>query len=355
MAIVTKTSCDTRKLLKLPAGYAHADTFVPHPLGEEFDKEHHAGRSIWTDGTTLYHSNEWDNSNFVWNPETQLWEPFTFGGWDGQYSHYIWTDGENIYYSDSHVFNKATRSWEPKSWMFAVEGVYLEKDNIWTDGDSIYYSQGNTQLVLNKATSTWEVKDWGNYYPYRGYIWSDGENVYWNETHSSFVLDKASSTWKSKNWKGLGETSLYGAGVWTDDQNIYYSYNGKHFVLDKATSTWKPKVWYGISDFSPSDLHSDGANIYYIGYDSDYNPFGLVLLPANTKLTSKVNGNWVNLDRFIVPTGTTEVTENGVYDVTANISVKVNVPMPGQYIVDTLSDLPANAIVGSIAIVIGGN
>ena len=354
MAIVTNASCDTLKLLKLPVEYAHTDTFVPHPLGEEFDKEHHAGPYVWTDGTALYHSEERDNSNFIWNPETQLWEPFTFGGWDGQFSYYIWTDGENIYYGDSCIFNKATKSWEPKSWTFPDGAPYLDPSCLWTDGTNIYLSDYNTSLVLNKATDTWEVKDWGGYYPSGSRIWSDGDNVYWNDSYDSYILDKATGTWKSKNWKGLGETRLYGYGVWTDDQHIYYSYDGKHFVLDKATSTWKPKIWHGLSNFNPSYLHSDGENIYYIGYDSDYNPFGLVLLPANTKLTSKVNGNWVNLERFIVPTGTTEVTENGIYDITANASVKVDVPMPGQYIVDTLSDLPADAVVGSIAIVIGG-
>ena len=356
MAIVTNTSCDTMRLLKLPDGYAHLDTFVNEPLGEAFTKSSHTGNGVWTDGTNLYHSEEWEDSNFIWNPETRLWEPITFEGYVGQHSGTIWTDGENIYSAygnNDYIFNKETKTWETKQWAFTdvTNTPALYTMYIWTDDDNVYYSDGGNNFILNKETSTWEPVTWnGLSYIYGYRVWSDGENIYYSSYSDQYILDKETSTWKQKQWRGL--TSMCGEYIWTDGTNMYYSTDDVQRILNKETSTWELKTWYGLTRFSIYDLHCDGMNIHCI-LNGDP-PVGLVLLPANTKLGSKVNGTWSVLDRFIVPTGTTEINTNGVHDVVASANVKVSVPMPGQYIVDTLNDLPTNAVVGSLAIVIGG-
>ena len=54
-------------------------------------------------------------------------------------------------------------------------------DGIWTDGTNIYYSNSTTHYVLDKSTPTWTTKTWNglnNFYGYR--IWSDGENIYYS-------------------------------------------------------------------------------------------------------------------------------------------------------------------------------
>ena len=49
-------------------------------------------------------------------------------------------------------------TWVEKSWsgLTSFSGAY-----IWTDGDNVYYSNGTIkQYVLNKSTSTWTAKTW---------------------------------------------------------------------------------------------------------------------------------------------------------------------------------------------------
>lgn len=64
-----------------------------------------------------------------------------------------------------------------------------------------------------------------------------------------------------------------------------------------------------------------------------------------------VNGSWVN---YIVPSGIKEITENGTYDVTQNASVNVHLNVPTTYTVQTVAELPTDAVDGSLAIVMKG-
>ena len=84
-----------------------------------------------------------------------VWTNLTFF-----YGAFIWTDGDNIYYSyesNHYVLDKSTSTWVSKTW----NGIKISKltgDNVWTDGDNIYYSYKGTssetpyhrKLVLNK-------------------------------------------------------------------------------------------------------------------------------------------------------------------------------------------------------------
>ena len=174
----------------------------------------------------------------------------------------IWTDGENVYYSDGVdqcILDKATSTWSPKTWsgLTTFSGI-----NIWTDGNNIYYSYGSNQYILDKATSTWNPKTWYGLTSFSGFAtWTDGENIYFSSAATQYVLDKSTSTWNRKTW--YGNTLPQYNEIWTDGQNIYCSGGSRsHYVLDKATSTWNPKTWYGLTQFSGSQIWTDGKNIY---------------------------------------------------------------------------------------------
>ena len=180
----------------------------------------------------------------------------------------IWTDGDNVYYSDTLVLDKSTSTWIKKTWN---GGYSFAGQHVWTDGDNIYYSNGSKEYVLNKETSTWTTKTWnGLPSSLRGLgIWTDGDNIYYSWNSTNYVLDKATSTWSAKTWSGL--TSINAKYIWTDGDNIYYSNASNQYVLNKKTSTWSAKTWSGLTNFYGSNVWTDGDNIYYSnGSSSQY-------------------------------------------------------------------------------------
>ena len=155
-------------------------------------------------------------------------------------------------------------TWSTKSWT-GLSSFYASY--IWTDGENIYYSypsrvSSGDNYVLNKSTSTWSTKSWNGLTNFSGSgIWTDGTNIYYSGGSDQYVLDKSTSTWSTKSWSGL--TNFSGDRIWTDGDNIYYSYDSTQYVLDKSTSTWSEKTWNGLTNFSGGNIWTDGENIYY--------------------------------------------------------------------------------------------
>ena len=230
-----------------------------------------SGAFVWTDGENIYYSNA--SSQYVLDKATSTWTEKTWNGLTNFRGDEVWTDGENIYYSyagDKYVLDKATSTWTEKTWngLTPIDGAH-----VWTDGESIYYSSFTTQYVLDKATSTWMEKTWNGLSSFMGFtIWTDGENIYYSNASSQYVLDKATSTWTEKTWNGL--TSFNGNTIWTDGENIYSSYGSNQYVLDKSTSTWTEKTWNGGQSNFIDDLNLEGDNVWTDGeniYYNDYN------------------------------------------------------------------------------------
>ena len=196
---------------------------------------------IWSDGNNIYYSTNFQDSNYILNKNTRTWEKITFGGYtnprtDGRD---IWTDGSDIYYSedrDSHCkFNKNNLTWEQININFDsdFDTFAFGADNIWTDGYNAYYSRDASQGIFDKTTNTWH-------------------KIYWN-LPSRLLFDKKS--------------------IWTDGTNIYlsnYSYNlgYVHYVFDSTTKTWHEKNWYGLDnrDFTGSEVWRDHENNCYLTY-----------------------------------------------------------------------------------------
>ena len=226
-----------------------------------------SGQYIWTDGENIYFSS--GSEQYVLDKSTSTWSAKTWSSLASFDGYYVWTDGENIYYSSSstqYVLDKSTSTWSTKSWSgFAnVDGRY-----IWTDGENIYYSYGSNQYVLNKSTSTWSSKTWIGRSSFSGsVIWTDGENIYSSDSSNQYVLDKSTSTWTAKTWTGL--SSLSGSNVWTDGENIYCISSSTDYVLNKSTSTWSKKTWTPISALPGSNVWTDGENIYYSSSSTQY-------------------------------------------------------------------------------------
>lgn len=227
--------------------------------------------SIWTDGQNTYYSSF--DTQLVLNKATMSWEPKTWNGYTPQTGYNIWTDGNNTYFTDrasvSYILNSATSTWSEIKFGGAYYAV-SSGSNIWYDGDKVYYSlyQYN-QYVFNKETLSWEKMVWNGYSDFSGGGWTDGENLYLG---TKYVLDRTTNTWVEKTWYGLdGVTSL---NIWTDGNEVYgirtVSNTDIHYILDKKTDTWHIKEWDGFAPHYTNSFWTDGENYYYNTVGTNY-------------------------------------------------------------------------------------
>ena len=248
-----------------------------------------SGYNIWTDGENIYYSN--DTKQYVLNRETSTWEPKTWNGLTAFYGEDIWTDGNDIYYSygaNQYVFNRETSTWEPKYWYGLTS---FDGHDIWTDGENIYYSYLTEQYVLKLSENFilyWEPKTWNGLTSFvNNKIWTDGYDIYYVESKGVstgvkdyYVLNRETSTWELKTLNGLD--AFYYNSIWTDGENIYYSYDAHHVVFNREASTWEPKTWNGLTRFYGEYIWTDGENIYYSRNTDQYK---LTKLPPTTQTT----------------------------------------------------------------------
>lgn len=229
--------------------------------------EHFIGYYVWTDGNNIYYSD--GSSNYVLNKTNSTWEAKTWNGLTNLNGNCIWTDGTNIYYSydtEQYVLDKSTSTWTTKTWSGLTN--FFGSD-IWTDGNNIYYSYGSSQYVLNKSNSTWTTKTWNGYSSiYSNYIWTDGTDFYYSRGSNQYVLNRNTDTWSTKVWTGI--SSIYGTDIWNDGHNIYFSTSSEQYVLDKYTSTWTTKIWTNLSDPIATYIWTDGTDFYYSYNDVQY-------------------------------------------------------------------------------------
>lgn len=239
------------------------------------------GEKNWTGDSSIYGKNIFKYGSDIYclngdfacykliNQTTGEWESYNWPGFRNITGEYIWTDGDNAYYSRQgsgweiqKVLNKETNTWDDMIWNGA-EG--LSADCIWKVGDNTYFSNYNEHYVLNRETNTWIQKTWNGLTEfYSSCIWIDGDNVYYSYGTDHYILNKSTSTWETKTWNGSAE--IYGSNIWTDGENIFYSGGSeeKQYILDKATNTWIPQVWDNYSNIYGSQIWSDNeGNIYY--------------------------------------------------------------------------------------------
>ena len=288
---------------------------VPEKFGDTWNDKTWSGLSelygtlIWTDGENIYYSN--GTAQYVLDKSTSTWSAKSWNGISSFLGNYIWTDGDNIYYSQSasqYVLDKSTSTWTSKSWngLSNFSGAL-----VWTDGDHIYYSNGTAQYVLDESTSTWSVKSWSGLSSFSGSsIWTDGNSIYYSLDSQQYVLDKSTSNWKVKTWCGLSISD--GRYIWTDGNDIYFSYLSQQYVLDK--SAWKTKAWSNPpANFNGGSVWTDGDNIYYSSGEYQF-----VLSKEKDFGTSAAK----DYTDSVVSGSKDVVTSGGVYEYTQSLAFK---------------------------------
>jgi hypothetical protein len=152
---------------------------------------------IWTDGEDIYYSDY--NKQYILDKSTSTWNAKTWSGLPSGVTPLagdVWAYDSNIclYVSNStYILNKSTSTWTKKTW----NGYqYPAGRGIWTDGNNIYYTNSNmntASYILNVSTSTWSSKAFtgGPTSNVSGtYIWTDGDNIYHSNGANHYKLVK---------------------------------------------------------------------------------------------------------------------------------------------------------------------
>lgn len=220
------------------------------------------GRNVWTDGEDIYYTSTYYNTstmqdvkiNLILNKETSTWSTIDMGEISiGLIANHRWSDGENIYISDSstgenYVFDKDTKTWKEKEFQGLTKIQYL---NIWSDIDgNVYYA---SSYILNKETSTWEEVNidksvMGNYgvsasniFNYKGKtygILNLQEMIFPNYNYSTYIylFDEETKVWEEVVSWDYGEepgimTNITGENIWTDGENVYCSNGTNQYIF----------------------------------------------------------------------------------------------------------------------------
>lgn len=198
------------------------------------------------------------------------WSNISWGTYQMPNGFNIWTDGNNIYYSqgsNQYIIDVVTLTLIAKEWFGLPE---FDGYGIWTDGNDIYYSNASDQYVLDTSTSTWSEMIWNGLTSFRGDdIWTDGNDIYYSSESDQYILDATTHTWTPITWNGI--SSFIGRNVWTNGSRIFMSAGSSYqYVLDVTTHTLSEITWNGTSDINGYDVWTDGNNIYYTMFRSTY-------------------------------------------------------------------------------------
>lgn len=117
------------------------------------------GMQIWSDGENVYYSINSDQ--FKLNIETKTWEAVTWNmSVQGEFIHSF---GNNVYCffgNDKYVLNRDTMAWEEKSF-YGIEGI--QGNFVWSDGENLYYSYYSLQYKLDSSLFVGNSVAWADY------------------------------------------------------------------------------------------------------------------------------------------------------------------------------------------------
>ena len=174
------------------------------------------GNAVWSNGENIYMSNySLEGGQYVLTKGSRNWElkNWSVQNVQGLMTAGIWTDGQDIYCSFYDVgegvdinarLDKKTNTWvsipyENVGFDTSSLGTISGK-NVWSDGENIYYSNSNKTLKWNKETKSFEpitlyYNGFDEFDPtvFSGdgeYIWSDGEKIYYDYSNYHYVLYK---------------------------------------------------------------------------------------------------------------------------------------------------------------------
>ena len=236
------------------------------------------GRNIWTDGENIYYSN-FDNDYYVLDKETNTWDEKTWNI-NGIYAEYIWNAEENTFFNDankSYKLNIELGEWEEVEWHYLIGGTPIPYNFY---GNAVRKINGNYYYLSNKSVFLLDTQnltlkkvssdDISSSFPggsFASSYWTDGVNLYHsNGTSNQYIYNFELGIWEETNWNIL----VNGQYVWNCGQNTYYSNGNEQYILDVDTRNWIENEWTGIIGLQRDKVWTDGTNIYYANGSEQY-------------------------------------------------------------------------------------
>lgn len=243
--------------------------------GKEIQKIVINGNTVWTSAPVYVEPTTWSVNNNITMPQTG----------NGFYARYIWSIGDNVYYSyttNQKVYNKTNNTWSNKTWsgltritanrMFFIKrtaiSIYyannvdskmyqngvatatLTPGNSWsqvtmTDGQpgNSYYDmiQGKLGIYRDKYTFNPSTNAFTQNISVEGetsnnkfsvnFAFVDGEHIYGLRSNGGSTaatywveLDEVNKIWKNTTINGNSQNASgqgYISGYWTDGYNVY--------------------------------------------------------------------------------------------------------------------------------------
>lgn len=266
------------------------------------------GECIWTDGENVYYSE--GETQYVLYGDT--WETKEWKGLTTFYGYRTWTNGENTYYSDgigySYILNGDT--WEEITFEYSQYTV-LDGNNIFTHNGNAYFttevynpSTGSTTYHLFKLSNNvwsllWTLDNlWSTYG-----VWSDGKNLYycdngtWDPVTSSVVYGIYRLGYGTKEKVSSASMSVNRDSFWADGNTLYYAYNtyigGQGMIFKNYIFTdgvFEEVEPWNISVFYATNIWTDGVNTYYTSGIGNYVLGEYVMYVFYVK----ENGEWIS-------------------------------------------------------------
>lgn len=254
-------------------------TAIVHNNKDVIKIEDSNGNVIWQSGPS-YYSNIFCNcptpfASNQFDPQTQTVSAKTWTNaptdaaastFSGRYVT-VWKG--NAYYIDgssqAYKLDLATSTWSTVPWPSYINYTYY----LWTDGNHLYYSNSTTHYVLGDDDVTWSNKTWTGPIAQMSFngaeVWTDGTDIYISGGSAyQYVLDRTTGVWSNKTWNGFNP----GSNICNVNGEIWYIVNGRVRKLDKATSTWSAEssfTGWNASSAGYDYLWYDGIN-YHMGY-----------------------------------------------------------------------------------------
>lgn len=284
----------------------------PNPKESDGSTIYHCYYIVEEDNVFVYGEGEWHTiSEMLGAPFNGTITDPSEATVDGIYmiggiSYYIWKD--EIAFSDILIYNENTKSLMSETFEGDLSQVLHEVETKPTENIAVgYYYVKDDDIFMYGSFSAGGTPTWISLavifanqpqYPFRGEIF----NVSQATEYGYYAV-------MSGGWERLIPESQAGSPPPSVEEN-------KTVTPTKSTQTVKPSSGY------------------------DY--------LAQVTVAPIPSG-------YIIPSGTMTITENDTYDVKSYASAKVEIPdKPTTYTVQTVADLPEDAVLGSVAFVLGG-
>lgn len=213
------------------------------------------GNAIWSNGTDLFwgyntqtlHPYKLDLATQTWAEDTTMSVPYhTSPSFNTGYGNFMWTDGTNIFYSNSTVqkiYNKATKTWSDITWTGGISS--FGGNGVFKIGNKIYLSATNNTTLYEVDTTNYTTTAVGTGFPYMGWtVWTDGTN-YYSTSSSTYLLDFNTMTWTQKTWASSSKPSNGARIIKYNDKILTQTSNTNFYQLDVETSRWTTYTFDG--------------------------------------------------------------------------------------------------------------